>query len=176
MTKRARTFGTAFRRGLSLIAGKPAFLVLAAAMVVLPSCGLFGGEPDVVVPGGQTWSGRNWIVQLDGAEWDGCTLSVKLTMTNTGGVVANFGYASSGDTVGYVYVANKYNEAFLPYKRWPWDTQFYEEKFYPNETRSGTVKYEIDPRSEEIRLLMVPYYEDAPMLSFDLGGVPATCE
>jgi len=150
--------------------------MLAAAMVVLPSCGLFDGEPDVLVSGGQTWSGRNWEVVLDGGEWDGCTLKVDLTITNIGGVVANFGYASTGDSVGSLYVVDKYNETFQPYKRWPWDTQFYEEKFYPNDARSGTVTYEIDSRSEEVRLIMAPYYEDASLLSFDLGTVPSTCE
>jgi len=176
MTVRARTIGVTLWRGLPLAAGKAALVMLAAALVALPSCGWFGGEPDVIVPGGQSWSGRNWIVELDGAEWDGCTLNVKLSVTNTGPVVSNFGFSTTGDSVGYFYMVNKYSQVFEPYKLWPWEKQFYEEKFYPNETRSGTVKYEIDSRSEEVRLLMVPSYEDAPMLSFDLGALPATCE
>ncbi len=158
------------------VSGSLMLLILAAAMVVLPSCDLFGdSEPDVVVSSSQSWSGRNWSVQLDGAEWDGCKLGAQLTITNTGSVIANFGHSDEED-VGYLYVVNTYNDTFEPYKLWPWEKQFYEEKFYPGESRSGTVEYEIDPRSEQIRMLMFPPFGEVQALLFDLGSVPDSCE
>lgn len=151
-------------------------LVLAAAMVMLASCDLFGDEePDLVLSGGQTWSGRNWSVQLDGSEWTGCTVAVQLTITHSGGSVANFGYTDE-ETTGYLYVRDKYNEVFEPHKGLFWEKQFYEEKFYPNETRSGVVEYKIDSRAEQIQLYMTPDYAEEQVFSFDLGAVPDSCE
>jgi hypothetical protein len=145
-------------------------------MVALPACGAFGDdEPDVVVSGGQTWSGRTWFVQLDAAQWSGCTVAVEVTIMYTGGTVANFGFDHQ-DEVGSLYALNKYGEVFEPHKAWPWETQFYEEKYYPNETRSGEVKFEIDPRSEQLWLRMSPEFPEVQSLSFDLGAVPVSCD
>ena len=154
-------------------------LVLIAAFVIFPSCGISevfeDGEPDLTVPGGQSWSGVNWIIELDGAEWDGCSINVKLTITNIGDTISNFGYTNE-DSVGALYIRDKFGEAFSPHKLFPWSKQFYEEKFYPDESRNGSVEYEIDARSEQINMLMSPNYTGVQNLSFELGDVPGTCE
>jgi len=163
-------------RSTSLLRLAVALPISIMALFILCSCGLFGdGETDLIVTGGQSWSGRNWAVSFDEGRWEGCKLSLDITITNTGDSVATFGSSGEGD-VGELYIIDKYSQVFHPDKLLPWEKHFYEEKFYPSETRSGTLAYNIDPRSEQVWLLMTPIFPEVSQLSFDIGNVPDSCE
>jgi hypothetical protein len=164
------------RTGKHMVKIISVLLVVSSIAVIFASCDLFGDdEADVIVPGGQSWSGRNWVITFDEAIWSGCKLSVDVSITNTGDIVATFGSIGEGET-GKLYVVDKYSQTFDPDKLFPWEKQFYEEKFYPDETRSGTLEYDIDARSEHVWMMMSPNYPEVTQLSFDLGDVPDFCE
>lgn len=164
------------RIGKHIIRTISVLLIVSSIVVAFTSCDLFGDdETDVIVPGGQSWSGRNWVVSFDEARWEGCKLSVDVIITNTGEIVATFGSISEGET-GKLYIVDKYSQAFDPDKLFPWEKQFYEEKFYPDETRSGTLEYNVDARSEQVWMMMSPNFPEVTQLSFDIGAVPDSCE
>jgi hypothetical protein len=151
-------------------------LIMIITSFLLGSCGFFDdGESDTIVTGGQSWSGRNWDVRFDEARWSGCRLSVDVTITNTGNNVATFGNYGEEDP-GLLYVVDKFSQVFEPDKLWPWEKHFYEEKFYPNESRDGTLEYDVDARSESVWMMMTPIFPEVGQLSFDLGAVPDSCE
>ncbi|MCJ7522190.1 MAG: hypothetical protein MUP21_08250 [Dehalococcoidia bacterium] len=153
-----------------------ALLVTVMALFLWGSCGFFGDdETDLIVTGGQSWSGRNWVINFDEGRWEGCKLSLDITITNTGDSVATFGNSGEGDP-GELYIIDKYSQVFHPDKLLPWEKHFYEEKFYPSETRSGTLAYNVDSRSENVWLLMTPIFPEVSQLSFDMGNVPDSCE
>ena len=131
------------------------------------------GAPDLVVVGGQSWGARNWFVTFDGAEWYRCTLLVHLTVNNTGTNVADFGHSTTAGYPYTLYVVDKYGQKFYAKGTGAYD--WYQQKFYPGEPKSGTLEFQIDPRSERV-WLQGPRWHNTPPCSFDLGNVPSACE
>ena len=148
--------------------------IVGVAAVFLPDIIPGAEEPDQVIPPGQSWSARNWFVAFDGAEWYDCTINVHITVTNTGNNVADFGHTTTAGYPSILYINDKYGQTFNAEDVGIWHA-WYQEEYYPGESKSGTLKFKIDPRSERVWLLG-PHWYGHPQCSFALGDLPSTCK
>jgi hypothetical protein len=117
---------------------------------------------------------EDWKIQLDGSSWIGSTVTVRLTITNLG-PRRNFGYA--GFDVGpEICAIDSTNKIIEPWVREPDYRKGemlifpgYTKEFYPNESWSGTLKFEMSPYSGKTKLYMTQYYHQDKYFLFDLG-------
>jgi len=120
----------------------------------------------------------NWEIQLDGKSWKGSTVTVKLTITNLG-PRRNFGMMASFLYPGPELVAiDSTEKAVEPWVPTPSIDEMregilfyvppYTREFYPNESWSGSLKFEMSPYSGETKLY-IRFYQ-RPYFLFDLGS------
>lgn len=137
---------------------------------------------DVEILPGQSKVVDDWAISLDGGGWKGSTLTVKLTITNLG-PRRGFGYA--GPDVGPELVAidstGKLVEPWVPEYSWEDLARAlqrgeslqlyppYTKEFYPNESWTGTLKFEMSPYSGRTGLYITRYYHASKLFLFDLG-------
>jgi hypothetical protein len=121
---------------------------------------------DVDIPPGQIREVENWKFSLNGGGWKGGTLTVQLTITNLGPRRC-FGELGpciwSGPELAAIDSTGKLAEpsvsALPPYAR----------EFYPNESWTGTLKYELSPYSGQTGLYMTENYAIRKYFLFNLG-------
>lgn len=117
---------------------------------------------------------EDWKIQLEGSSWLGSTVTVRLTITNLGSR-RNFGYAgfNVGPEICAIDSTNKIIEPWVPEPDIRKGEMFYlppyTKEFYPNESWSGTLKFEMSPYSGETKLYMTRYYHADKYFLFDLG-------
>jgi len=142
------------------VAGYDWGLKTVATKVVTPPI-----EPRVV---------ENWKIQLDNISWKGSTLTVKLTITNLG-PRRNFGYAGFdvGPELAVIDSTGKLVEPWVPEPDIRKGKLFflppYTKEFYPKESWSGSLKFEMSPYSGETKLYMTRYYHTRKYFLFNLG-------
>lgn len=130
---------------------------------------------------GQTAVAEDWLFTLHGQHWkkDG-TLIVKLTITNLNGR-RDFGFLGNFDLVA-IDSTNKIVEPWVP-TRTPKEMAKemaekgilfyippYSKEFYPNESWTGELKFEMSPYSGETKLYMRTPYRFRRHFLFDLGS------
>lgn len=129
-------------------------------------------EPEAVA------EAENWKIQLDSSSWKGSTLIVNLTITNLG-PRRNFGLVSflnPGPELGAIDSTGKWVEPWVPEPDISKGELFYlppyTREFYPNESWSGSLKFEMSPYSGETGLYYFSNgfaYTYSPVLLFRLG-------
>jgi len=126
---------------------------------------------DVQIVSGQQKTVDGWVVRLDGGGWKGSTVIVDITITNLGKRRA-FGYAglSPGPQLAAIDSTNKLAEPSTPRATWrePFPVPPYTKEFYPNESWSGRLKFEMSPYSGQTKLYMTRYYHVNKVFLFDL--------
>jgi len=134
--------------------------------------------PNLTVVGGELWGEGNWFIAFDGAEWHGCTITVHVSITYHGDTVAVFGRDDIYNFGRSLLIYDKYGHVFYStyYEtEGPWE-DWYQLKYYPDETRRGTVEFTVDPRSESIWLYIEGKYTGSPEEIFYLYDVPTSCQ
>lgn len=116
---------------------------------------------------------ENWEIQLDGKSWKGSTAVVKLTITNLG-IRRDFGLFGEGEEIIAIDSTDKMVE---PWTRKP---DFgrgelvvlppYVKEYYPGESWSGSLKFEMSPYSGKTRLYIEESYHFRRHFLFDLGS------
>ena len=144
---------------------------------------------DVDILPGQTKVVEDWKFSLDGGGWSGGTVTVKLTITNLG-PRRGFGYYSLldvGPELAAIDSTGKLVEPWVPEYSWEdvaraiqkgetlQTEPAYTREFYPNESWTGTLKFELSPYSGKTGLYMTEEYHILKYFLFDLGE-PATPE
>lgn len=130
---------------------------------------------DIKILPGQLEVVEDWAISLDGGGWKNSTLIVELTITNLG-ARRNFGYA--GFDVGPELIAidstGKIVEPWVPEPDFKKGELFsfppYTREFYPNESWSGSLKFEMSPYSGKTKLYMTRFYHARRYFLFDLGS------
>ena len=138
---------------------------------------------DVEIPPSQEEVADNWAIRLNGGGWNGGTVTVKLTITNLGARRA-FGYASllePGPQLVAIDSTGKLVEPWVPEYSWEdvaraiqkgeslQTEPLYTKEFYPNESWTGSLKFEMSPYSGRTGLYMTRYYHVRKYFLFDLG-------
>lgn len=131
--------------------------------------------PDAYVPAGQSWSEGNWAISFGGAEWYGCTIVMSISITYTGYDSAIFGQDREGSIYpSTLYIRGGNTQQFYEDS---YGTSWYQQQYYPQETRSGTMQYEVGSQSGSVSLYIdgtsTQSYASAV---FDLGDTPGTCK
>jgi len=117
---------------------------------------------------------EDWKIQLNGSSWTGSMVTVRLTITNLG-PRRNFGYA--GFNVGpEICAIDSTNKIIEPWVREPDYRKGeiiirpgYTKEFYPNESWSGTLRFQMSPYSGETKLYMTKHYHQIKYSLFNLG-------
>ena len=151
---------------------------------VIDSFSVLTTRYDVEISSGQSRVVDDWKISLDGGGWKGGTLTVRLTITNLG-PRRYFGVASlepgpelvAIDSTGKVVEPSlpKYSLEDLARAFRNGETlQFsppYTQEFYPNQSWSGTLKFELSPYSGRTGLYMTitEYFQASNHFLFDLG-------
>jgi len=181
-------------RAYRVRAGKVVGVFIVVALIAMTVSALAGIEPfagfkdkvidsfsglttryDVEIPAGQSKVVEDWEFSLDGGGWTGGTVTVKLTITNLG-PRRGFGYYSLldvGPELAAIDSTGKLVEPWVPEPDISKGQLFsfppYTREFYPNESWTGTLKFELSPYSGETRLYMTEYYHMHKYFLFDLG-------
>lgn len=134
---------------------------------------------DVVILPGQMNGAKGWAISLNGGGWKEGTLTIEVTITNLGDRRC-FGYFCSGLYPGPDLIAiDSTGKLVEPWVRDPeiskgelWVVHPYAKEFYPNESWTGTLKFELSKYSGETKLYLG--YQDSyhwyrKYLLFDLG-------
>jgi hypothetical protein len=123
----------------------------------------------------QTVTIDNWQIQLISSSWRGSTLNVKLKITNLG-PRRNFGLASLFDPGPELAVIDSTNKRIDPWVPEPdlskgelMTVPPYTKEYYPNESWSGSLKFEMSPYSGETILYIGRYSwtQTAPLFNLD---------
>lgn len=130
-------------------------------------------EPEAVVVA------EDWKIQLDGRSWKGSTVTVELTITNLG-PRRNLGLASLMDAGPELVAIDSTEKIVEPWVPEPDISEGellvfppYTREFYPNESWSGSLKFEMSPYSGETGLYMTRFYHQRRYFLFDLGSPSA---
>lgn len=138
---------------------------------------------DVEILPGQVKVVDDWNISLDGGGWKGSTLTAKLTITNLG-PRRNFGGGTwyegiytgdpdSGPELVAIDSTNKLVEPWMPESTTIWEIHYppYTKEFYPNESWTGSLKFEMSSYSGRTGLYMmtVRYQHEYHYFLFDLG-------
>jgi len=131
---------------------------------------------DVDIPPGQIREVENWKFSLNGGGWKGGTLTVQLTITNLGSRRC-FGELGpclwSGPELAAIDSTGKLVEPWVPEpdfsKGQLLSLPAYTREFYPNESWTGTLKFELSPYSGETGLYMTENYAIRKYFLFDVG-------
>jgi len=130
---------------------------------------------DVVISPGQTRIAEDWKISLDGGGWKDGTVTIKLTITNLG-PRRGFGYYSLLDVGPELVAIDSTGKLVEPWAREPDFRKGellifppYTKEFYPNESWTGTLKFELSPYSGKTGLYMTRYYHVRKYFLFDLG-------
>lgn len=141
-------------------------LFLVGMLLLVGGC---TGGPSVPIsaePVGVKYEG--WGISLDGGDWRGSSLTVKLTITN-------FGPRRTLDPHGFGYSmklvaidsTNKVVEAkgasFL-------GKSSYHKEYYPEESWSGSLSFKMSPYSGETKLYLTRFSGTRKCLLFNLGS------
>ena len=119
----------------------------------------------------------NWQIQLVGIRWNGSTLNVNLIITNLG-ARRNFGF-SSFSTLGQPQLAviDSTGKKIDPWVRQPDFSQGelivlppYAKEYYPNESWSGNLRFDMSPYSGKTILYVGRYSWLEKWALFDLGS------
>jgi len=131
--------------------------------------------PDAVVPAGQSWAEGNWAISFGGAEWYGCTIVISVSITYTGYDSAIFGQDREGSIYpSTLYIRGGNSQQFYEDS---YVTSWYQQQYYPQETRSGTLQYTVGPQSGSVSLYIDgTSTQSLPGEMFDLGNTPGTCK
>jgi len=138
--------------------------------------GLISGYDIKILPG-QLADVDDWAISLDGGGWKDSTLIVELTITNLG-PRRNFGYAGLdvGPELVVIDSTGKLIEPWVPEPDIEKGELLvfppYTREFYPNESWTGSLKFEMSPYSGETKLYMTRYYHMSQYFLFDLGCPP----
>lgn len=132
---------------------------------------------DVEILPAQISGAEDWAISLDGGGWKGSTLTVKLTITNLG-PRRNFGYASFIDVGPELAVIDSTGKLVEPWVPTPdiMKGEFfisyppYTKEFYPGESWSGSLKFEMSTYSGTTKLYMTRYYHVRRYFLFNLGS------
>ncbi len=110
---------------------------------------------------------EGWAVSLDGGYWKGSTLIVKVTITNLGPRRSTH---PLGESVSLV-VIDSTNKIVEPEGTDPIKGSPFDKEFYPKESWSGALKFEMSPYSGETKLYMTRFSGHARRyFLFDLGS------
>lgn len=136
---------------------------------------------DVELLPGQSKVVEDWKISLDGGGWKGSTLTVKLTITNLG-PRRNFGGGTWGDGIYFagpdsgpdlvaIDSTNKLVAPWMPESIWEIHYPPYTQEFYPNESWTGSLKFEMSSYSGKTGLYMttVRYQHEYHHFLFDVG-------
>jgi hypothetical protein len=121
---------------------------------------------DVEISPGQTREVEDWRISVDGGGWKGGTLTVELTITNLG-LRRNFGDVelcinqqlwgqNSGPELVAVDSTQKVVKPWVPESTTIWDIHCppYTKEFYPNESWTGSLKFEMSSYSGRTALYL----------------------
>jgi hypothetical protein len=112
---------------------------------------------DVEISPSQEVTNDNWAIKLNGGGWNGGTVTVKLTITNLGNRRC-FGVCSLFEPGPELVAIDSTNKWVEPWVREPDITRLrvyfppYTREFYPGESWTGTLKFEMSPYSENVAL------------------------
>lgn len=130
---------------------------------------------DVVISPGQEKTVENWDIRLNGGGWNGGTATVKLTITNLGNRRC-FGLCNIFDPGPELVAIDSIRKLVEPWVR---DPDFsrgelfvfppYTKEFYPKESWTGTLKFELSSYSGRTRLYLTRYSHTRRYFLFDLG-------
>lgn len=130
---------------------------------------------DVAISSGQEKTVESWHIRLDGGGWNGGTATIRLTITNLGNRRC-FGLCSLLDPGPELVAMDSTGKLVEPWVREPDFSRGellvfppYTKEFYPNETWSGTLKFELSPYSGKTWLYMTEYSHTRRYPLFDLG-------
>lgn len=130
---------------------------------------------DVVISPGQEKTVENWDIRLNGGGWNGGTATVKLTITNLGNRRC-FGLCNLFDPGPELVAIDSTSKLVEPWVREPDFSKGelfvfppYTKEFYPNESWTGTLKFELSPYSEKTGLYLTRYSHARRYFLFDLG-------
>jgi hypothetical protein len=130
---------------------------------------------DVEILPSQEEVADNWAIRLNGGGWNGGTATVKLTITDLGNRRC-FGLCSLLDPGPELVAIDSTGKLVEPWVREPDFSKGellvfppYTKEFYPNESWSGTLKFELSPYSGKTRLYMTEYSHTRRYFLFDLG-------
>ena len=125
----------------------------------------------LVTPSVETIVFDDWKIQLDGKDWIGSTVTVKLTITNLG-PRRNFGLVSfinPGPDLVAVDSTGKIVEPWVPEPDISKGELLYlppyTKEFYPGESWSGNLKFEMSLYSGVTNLCIKPYQRCYPLFS-----------
>jgi hypothetical protein len=126
----------------------------------------------------QTITIDNWQIQLISSSWKGSTLNVNLKITNLG-PRRNFGFASfiePGPELAVIDSTNKKIDPWVPQPDFSKGELMtvppYTKEYYPNESWSGSLKFEMSPYSGQTKLYIGRYSWTQIVPLFSLGSPP----
>lgn len=130
---------------------------------------------DVDILPGQ-WSVVNdWFITLDGGGWTGSTATVELTITNHGPrrVLGYYSLFNVGPELVAIDSTGKLVESWVrepDYNKGElWVVPSYTKEFYPDESWTGTLRFEMSLYSGKTKLYMTRYYHASRRFLFDIG-------
>jgi hypothetical protein len=111
---------------------------------------------------------ETWGILLDGGGWKGSEVTVRITVTNTGDQRDYLGPYSGFpgielraiDSTGKIVGPNNY------------DKRFYVGEYYPQQSRSGSLVFNMSPYSGDTWFYLTWYYDERTYPLFDLGSPP----
>jgi len=158
-------------------------VLLLTSLVLPPGCSLLETytpteEPvneSVIVYPGQSAVFDGWFISLDGGRWNGGLLTVNITITNTSGVRR---YFSTDLVVGrpVIVAVDSTDKVVRPEKSrsdGPMGEGFYYHKeFYPKESMSGELVYNVNKYSDRTSIYIVKSYNlsGSRIKLFDVGA------
>ena len=150
---------------------KKVFLVsLIAVSLLITGCESTEDEHNIIYPG-QSAVYDGWFISLDGGKWDGGDLIIKVTIINS---TTTRRYFSTTLTRGYSLIAiDSTNKKVYPNDEILWFGEgilFYRNReFYPNESLSGELTYELSEYSGDTSIYILRQYVGGKEI-FDVGS------
>jgi hypothetical protein len=132
--------------------------LLSTNQTILPATAIEGfSSQDITTAQSQTIS--NWEYTLNSSHWDGHTATVNISIRNLGGQTVPFGfsYQVSDESFASAYKLCAQDSSKQIYWDSSIDTQgtgFYNRYFAPSETKTGLLKFTVNPGSEKIYLCL----------------------
>lgn len=114
-----------------------------------------------------------WEITLQSVKWSGSVVTVDVKITNKGNRPAMFGF---GPSTGWSWpqnadfaVIDQYGFAGEDITQREWSKEFLCGNIYPHESRTGSLKFQVNPNSGLVKLYVTRYSGMQSVYLFDLG-------
>ena len=125
-----------------------------------------GYDPSIIYPGQFPATYEDWTFELIGGRWKGSTLTVEVTITNNGRRRSTH---PLGESLSLVAIDST-GKLVEPEGTSPAGVSPFDKEFYPKESWSGDLVFEMSPYSGRTKLYMTRFAGHArKYLLFDLG-------